>query len=131
MPPFRKSKQLEKMKREKRKIKKKRHSENPRGVAFPQDGGGVVQQLRQHLPPRVGSDPSSETQGKSVGGGRNFAEKFSRTREKALGYLVLPDHFQTASRMPAPDRAQNILCIIVPNRRTTALESLSGNRFGC
>ena len=29
--------------------KGKHHSENPRGVAFPQDGGGVVQQLREHL----------------------------------------------------------------------------------
>ena len=68
---------------------------------------------------------SSETQGQSVGGGRNFAEKFSRTGEEAPGYQVLPDHFQTASRLPASDWAQKILCIIVPNRRTATLESLS------
>ena len=73
----------------------------------------------------VSLHPSSETQGQSVGGGRNFAEKFSRTGEEAPGYQVLPDHFQTASRLPAPDWAHKILCIIVPNRRTATLESLS------
>ena len=46
--------------------------------------------------------------------------KVFKNGERAPGYRLSPDHFQTA-----PNWAQNILCIIVPNRRTTTLESLS------
>ena len=51
--------------------------------------------------------------------------KFSRTGGRAPGYQVSPDHFQTASRIPAPDWAEKIPCIILPNRRAATLESLS------
>ena len=60
---------------------------------------------------------SSETQGQSVGsekGGR----KFSYTGGRAPGYRLLPNYFQKFKRIPAPDCAQKMLCIIVPNRRT-------------
>ena len=40
------------------------------------------------------------------GAGEIARQTFSRTGEEAPGYRVLPDHFQTASRMPAPDWAQ-------------------------
>ena len=41
---------------------------------------------------------------------------------KAPGYRLSPDHFQTVNRMIAPDWAQKMLCIIVPNRRTASPE---------
>ena len=51
--------------------------------------------------------------------------KFSRTGGRTPGYQVSPDHFQTALRIPAPDWAEKIPCIILPNRRAATLESLS------
>ena len=42
---------------------------------------------------------------------------------KAPGYRLSPDHFQTVNRMLAPDWAQKMLCIIVPNRQTHLLSS--------
>ena len=63
---------------------------------------------------------SSETQGRSVGPGEKARQKFSSTGGKAPGYRLSPDHFQTVKRMLAPDWAQKMLCIIVPNRRTTS-----------
>ena len=63
--------------------------------------------------------------GSHSGTGEIARRKFSRTGEEAPGYRVLLDHFHTASRMPAPDWAKKILCIIAPNRRTTTLKSLS------
>ena len=44
---------------------------------------------------------------------------------RAPGYRLSPDHFQTAKRMLAPDWAQKMLCIIVPNRRTVSPEFFS------
>ena len=44
---------------------------------------------------------------------------------KAPGYRLSPDHFQTVNRMIAPDWAQKMLCIIVPNRRTASPEFFS------
>ena len=61
---------------------------------------------------------SSETQGQSVGPGEKARRKFSSTGGRAPGYLLSPDHFQTVKRILAPDWAQKMLCIIVPNRRT-------------
>ena len=66
---------------------------------------------------------SSETQGQSVGSGEKAGRKFSSTGERAPGYRLSPDHFQKFKRMPAPDWAQKMLCIIVPNRRTHLLSS--------
>ena len=40
--------------------------------------------------------------------------KFSRTGGRTPGYQVSPDHFQTALRIPAPDWAEKIPCIILP-----------------
>ena len=63
---------------------------------------------------------SSETQGQSVGSGENARRKFSSKGGRAPGYRLSPDHFQKFKRMPAPDWAQKVLCIIVPNRRTVS-----------
>ena len=62
--------------------------------------------------------PSSETQGQSVGPGEKARRKFSSAGGRAPGYRLSQDHFQTVKRMLAPDWAQKMLCIIVPNRRT-------------
>ena len=51
--------------------------------------------------------------------------KFSSTCGKAPGYPLSPDHFQTVKGMLAPDWAQKMLCIIVPNRRTASPEFFS------
>ena len=69
--------------------------------------------------------PSSETQGQSVGSGGKAGRKFSSKGERAPGYRLSPDHFQKFKRMPAPDWAQKMLCIIVPNRRTVSPEFFS------
>ena len=65
---------------------------------------------------------SSETQGQSVGSGEKAGRKFSSTDERAPGYRLLPNYFQKFKRMPAPDWAQKMLCIIVPNRRTVVFD---------
>ena len=62
--------------------------------------------------------PSSETQGRSVGPREKARQKFSNTGGKAPRYRLSPDHFQTVKWLLAPDWAQKMLCIIVPNRRT-------------
>ena len=72
-----------------------------------------------------GFDPSSETQGQSVGPGEKALQKFSSTSGKAPGYRVSPDHFQTVKRMLVPDWAQKMVCIIVPNRQTASPEFFS------
>ena len=68
---------------------------------------------------------SSETQGRSVGPREKARRKFSSTGGKAPGYRLSPDHFHTVKRILAPDWAQKVLCIIVPNRRTISPESFS------
>ena len=68
---------------------------------------------------------SSETQGQSVRPEENVRRKFSSTGGKAPGYRLAPDHFQTVKRMLAPDWAQKMLCIIVPNRQTASPEFFS------
>ena len=68
---------------------------------------------------------SSETQEQSVGWGEKALRKFSSTVRKAPGYRLSPDHFQTVKRLLAPDWAQKMLCIIVPNRRTVSPEFFS------
>ena len=70
-------------------------------------------------------EPSSETQGQSVGPGEKARRKFSSTGGRAPGYRLSQDHFQTVKRMLAPDWAQKMLCIIVPNRRTVSPEFFS------
>ena len=63
---------------------------------------------------------SSENQGQSVGSGERARRKFSSTGERALGYRLSPNYFQNFKQMPAPDWAQKMLCIIVPNWRTVS-----------
>ena len=65
---------------------------------------------------------SSETQGQSVGPGEKARRNFSSTCGRAPGYRFSPDHFQTVKRILAPDWAQKMLSIIVPNRRTASPE---------
>ena len=69
--------------------------------------------------------PSSETQGGSVGSGEKAGRKFSGTGKRATGYRLSPNYVQKFKRMPAPDWAQKMLCIIVPNRRTVSPEFFS------
>ena len=64
-------------------------------------------------------------QGQSVGSGEKVGRKFSSTGERAPGYRLSPNYFQKFKRMPAPDWAQKMLCIIVPNRRTVSPEFFS------
>ena len=68
---------------------------------------------------------SSETQGQSVGSGERARRKFLSTGERAPGYRLSPSYFQKFKRMPAPDWAQKMLCIIMPNRQTVSPELLS------
>ena len=65
---------------------------------------------------------SSETQEQSVGSGEKTGRKLSSTGKRAPGYRLSPNHFQKFKQMPAPDWAQKMLCIIVPNRRTVSPE---------
>ena len=71
---------------------------------------------------------SSETQGQSVGPGEKARGKFSSTGGRAPRYRLSQDHFQTVKWMLVPDWAQNLLCIIVPNRRTVSPEFNSSVR---
>ena len=66
--------------------------------------------------------PSSKTQGQSVRSGERAGRKFWSTGERAHGYRLSPSYFQKFKRIPAPDWAQKMLCIIVPNRRTVSTE---------
>ena len=68
---------------------------------------------------------SSETQGQSVGSGKKAGRKFSSTGKRAPGYRLSPNYFQKFKRIPAPDWAQKMLCIIVPNRQTVSPEFFS------
>ena len=73
----------------------------------------------------VKPQPSSETQGQSVGSGGKAGRKFSSKSERAPGYRHSPDHFQKFKRMRAPDWAQKMLCVIVRNQRTHLNEFFS------
>ena len=68
---------------------------------------------------------SSETQLQSVGSGEKAGRKFSSTGKRASGDRLSPNYFQKFKRMPAPDWAQKMLCIIVPNRRSVSPEFFS------
>ena len=51
--------------------------------------------------------------------------KCSSKGGRAPGYRLSPNYFQKFKRMPAPDWAQKMRCIIVPNRRTVSPEFFS------
>ena len=80
-----------------------------------------VSHLVQYLSTWIMS--SSETQGQSVGSGEKARRKFSSKGGRAPGHRLSPDHFQKFKQMPAPDWAQKMLCIIVPNWRAHLLSS--------
>ena len=85
----------------------------------------ILLYYRQKVKQTIWTFWSSETQGQSVGPGEKAQWTFSSTGGRAPGYRLSPDHFQTVNRMLAPDWAQKMLCIIVPNRRTAAPEFFS------
>ena len=60
--------------------------------------------------------------GQSVGSGETAERKFSSKDGRAPGYRLSPNHFQKFKPMLAPDWAQKMLRIIVPNRRTVSPE---------
>ena len=64
-------------------------------------------------------------QGQSVGQGEKVRQKFSSMSGRTPGYELSLDHFQKAKWMLAPDWAQKMLCIIVPNQRTVSPEFFS------
>ena len=70
-------------------------------------------------------DTSSETEGQSVVSGEWAGRKFSSTGERAPGYWLSQNYFQKFKRVLAPDWAQKMLGIIVPNRRTVSREFFS------
>ena len=70
-------------------------------------------------------DTSSETEGQSVVSGERAGRKFSSTGERAPGYWLSQNYFQKFKRVLAPDWAQKMLGIIVPNRRTVSREFFS------
>ena len=69
--------------------------------------------------------PSSQTQGQSVGSGKKAGQTFSSKCGRAPWYRLSPNYFQKFKRIPAPDWAQKMLCIIVPNRQTVSPEFFS------
>ena len=68
---------------------------------------------------------SSETKGQSVGSGEKAGGTFSSTGKRAPGYRLSANYFQKFKRMPVPDWAQKMLCIIVPNRLIVSPEFFS------
>ena len=68
----------------------------------------------------VTPESPSETKGRSVRPGEKARQKFSSTGGKAPGYRTI-----TVKRMLAPDWAQKMLCIVMPNRRTVYSEFVS------
>ena len=70
--------------------------------------------LAQLKTKQVLREPSSETQGRSVGPGEKARQKFSSTGGKAPGYRLSPDHFQTIKRMLVPDWAQKCFVLLCP-----------------
>ena len=83
--------------------------------------------LRLRVHRRLLKQPSIKThspQGQSVGSGEKAGRKFLSSGERAPGHRLSQDHFQKFKRMPAPDWAQKMLCIIVPNRQTHLLSSV-------
>ena len=66
--------------------------------------------------PSFGKSHPRRPRDSQSGAGEMARRKFSRTGGRTPGYQVSPDHFQTALRIPAPDWAEKIPCIILPNQ---------------
>ena len=52
--------------------------------------------------------------------GERAGRKFSSTGERAPGYRLSSNYFQKFKRMPGPDWAQKMFCIILPNWQTVS-----------
>ena len=108
--------------------KKARQRSRLAGALDSQCGGPGFEPRSDHQLVYCQLFPSSQTQGHSVGSGEKAGRKFSSTGKRAPGYRLTPNYFQNFKRMPAPDWAQKMLCIIVPNRRTVSPEFFSWAR---
>ena len=96
----------------------------PQQMVFQMRAGlGSMTQQRIRLPDAKDDISSSESKGQSVRSGGKAEQTFSSKDGIAPGYRLSPDHFQKVKLMLAPDWAQKMLCIIVPNRRTHLLSS--------
>ena len=73
----------------------------------------------------INSNPILRDPGAVSRAGRKCATKVYKHGRKSRWGRLSPDHFQTVKRMLAPDWAQKMLCIIVPNRRTASPEFFS------
>ena len=58
-------------------------------------------------------------------GRKRWDESLQVRAKEPLGTDFSPNYFQKFKRMPAPDWAQKMLFIIVPNRRTVSPEFFS------
>ena len=89
--------------------------------AHPQKKDGVWYPVTS-TPNQLATIPGDPGAVSRVGRKLRARRKFSSTDERAPGYRLSPNYFQKFKRMPAPDLAQKMLCIIVPNRRTVCPE---------
>ena len=60
-----------------------------------------------------------------AGSGEKAGRTFSSTDKRVPRYRLSPSYVRKFKRMPVPDWAQKMLCIIVPNRRTVSPEFFS------
>ena len=74
---------------------------------------------------REGPENPRRPRGSQSGWEKRWDESFQVRGERAPGYRLSPSYFQKFKRMPVPDWAQKMLCIIVPNRRTVSPEFFS------
>ena len=75
-------------------------------------------------PATILGDPGAVSRVGRKDGTKVFTCPYSRG-ERAPGYRLSPNYFQTFKLMPAPDWAQKMICIIVPNQRTVSPEFFS------
>ena len=68
------------------------------------------------------SSPILGDPGAVSGSGEMARRTFWSTGGRAPWYRLSPEHFETVKRILAPDWAQKMLCIIVPNRQTASPE---------
>ena len=70
----------------------------------------------------LGSTHPRRPRGSPLGRKKRRDESFQVGGERAPGYRLSSNYFQKFKRMPAPDWAQKMLCIILPNPRTVSPE---------
>ena len=79
----------------------------------------------EHFVCHRGPSHPGRPMGSQSGREKRRDESFPSTDERAPGYRLSPNYFQKFKRILAPDWAQKMLCIIVPNRRTVSPEFFS------